>query len=807
MYVITRSCVLFLLMHTLTFVKSQECTLKQFLEGPLYDSNFDTSDLEASYPGGRQVRVNCVVGYSGFYRILCVEGQWQPKGNKCQPKSCGHPGDAQFADFHLDKGEDFVFGSKVVYTCHKGYQMVSRTNYRNCMAGGWNGVVPVCEAQQCPVIHVANNVQVIGDPEEATYGNVIRFSCKSNSDMLIGTREMYCDETGEWIGKVPICQAIECKVPDIENGFVTGDKQVYKEQEILHFECNRYYKRTEGRSSKCTKVGTGAEWTPAPMCEAIKCQLNLPPIEGTTYEPPGRSLFSPGDEITVRCTEKFWIFNLRDTSVRTECDEFGEWTITPVCKEVICDKYDPLVTSWRKYWTQVKLHETTGYTCRRGYKGTDGTNVATCTRDRWSPNPLCQEIICFRQAIDNADFVDKRKREYKNNERINYACTEGFKGNPSRICTENGWIGDSECTEITCIREAIDNADFDNKHKWEYKYNERINYACTEGYKGSPHRICKANGWTGKSKCTAILCNKEYYDFAVIKGNGKYKYKYNEQAEYTCNSGGGFTRTCGASGWNGEKACSACPKAEIQNGFVIGPFDGIVYYTCTTGYKLFTKSWWGAAQCNGQVWSGLASERCIEETKCGKIPVIPNGEVRDQLQHYGYRQNERVEITCNEGYRPRFDILTCNEGQWRSAASSLETICEPLQNCSLPPKVENSVVTSYKENFEVTYECRTGYRMEGQHTLQCVNEEWDHNITCTKAPADHTAPADKAAPANDAAPADKADKAAPADDAAPADKADKAAPADDAAPADTAAPAAPADDAAPAVNADGLKDS
>lgn len=36
-------------------------------------------------------------------------------------KTCGHPGDAQFADFHLDKGDDFVFGSQVVYACQKGY--------------------------------------------------------------------------------------------------------------------------------------------------------------------------------------------------------------------------------------------------------------------------------------------------------------------------------------------------------------------------------------------------------------------------------------------------------------------------------------------------------------------------------------------------------------------------------------------------------------------------------------------------------------------------------------------------------------
>lgn len=48
-----------------------------------------------------------------------------------EARSCGHPGDAQFADFHLDKGEDFVFGSKVVYTCSKGYENIYNL-YSHC---------------------------------------------------------------------------------------------------------------------------------------------------------------------------------------------------------------------------------------------------------------------------------------------------------------------------------------------------------------------------------------------------------------------------------------------------------------------------------------------------------------------------------------------------------------------------------------------------------------------------------------------------------------------------------------------------
>ncbi|XP_038571057.1 complement factor H-like isoform X2 [Micropterus salmoides] len=679
MHIITQSCVLFLWMHTLTFVKSQDCTLQSFLDGPLYDSNFDISDLAASYPGGKQVRVSCSVGYSGFFRLICVEGKWQPRGNKCQPKSCGHPGDAQFADFHLEKGEDFVFGSKVVYTCHKGYQMVSRTNYMLCMAEGWDGVVPVCEAQQCPLIHVDNNVQVNGDPEEATFGNVVRFSCKSNTEILSGATEIYCDENGDWSDKAPKCKAIQCSSPNIENGYVPGNIQVYKEHDILRFECNEKFKATESRPSKCIKLGPKAEWSPTPVCEPIRCKLPSTPL-GTRYEPPYRNVFSPGDTVRVICGEKYGISNHRDTSAVTTCDDDGEWTLRPVCLEVICSNpRDNLVYYWYDNWRQpTKLDETVRYTCRSGYRSTDGATRATCTREGWRPNPLCQEITCSRLEIANAILNDDRQI---------------------------------------------------------YKNYEKVNYVCEKGYRGSPTRTCRENSWTGDSKCTAITCDRKTYPTADIEGNVKPEYRYNDQVEYICKNGlkGRFTLTCSENGWTGSPECAKCEKANVEHGFVLGPFNDTVYYSCDKGYKLFTKGWWSEATCIDGFWSGF--QRCIDEKNCGEIPVIPNSEV--PLQDNDYRDGEHFQIKCKEGYRDQ-DFLTCHNGIWQSE-QPLETICAPYaSHCNPPPKVQNAVVvTSYQKNFlsnsEVTYKCHGKYTMEGEDTIRCIDGKWEtKKFNCTE---------------------------------------------------------------------------
>lgn len=63
-----------------------DCTRQNFLESKLYDANFDTTALEESYPGGRQIRVGCKVGYTGFFKIICTQGEWISKGTKCQRK-------------------------------------------------------------------------------------------------------------------------------------------------------------------------------------------------------------------------------------------------------------------------------------------------------------------------------------------------------------------------------------------------------------------------------------------------------------------------------------------------------------------------------------------------------------------------------------------------------------------------------------------------------------------------------------------------------------------------------------------------
>ncbi|XP_061593258.1 complement factor H-like [Cololabis saira] len=386
------ACVLLLWLQTLTFVKCQECTLQQFKESPDYDSNFNTTGLDDVYSAGKQVEVPCIPGYSGFFKLVCVEGNWQARGSKCQPTSCGHPGNARFADFHLENGDGFVLGSKVVYTCYRGFQMVSWTNYRHCAADGWDGVLPVCEVQKCALIHVNSNVEVIGDMTQATFGNVLRFTCKSSNEVLIGPSEIYCNENGEWSDVVPECTGITCETPEIEHGSVRDAPREYRENEILNFDCNSDYKRVDKRLPRCTKVGGKATWSPTPGCKVISCELELQTAGGTIHIPPNQNYFLPGSTLQVVCGQRYWIVDPQTTTAEVSCNSNGEWNIRPFCKEVICS--DPQEYAVERFaaasWAGRKLGDTVPYSCRRGFDKPSSTTMAICTRAGWRPSPLCQ---------------------------------------------------------------------------------------------------------------------------------------------------------------------------------------------------------------------------------------------------------------------------------------------------------------------------------------------------------------------------------------------------------------------------------
>ncbi|KAM4044942.1 complement receptor type 1-like isoform 2-T2 [Anomaloglossus baeobatrachus] len=104
---------------------------------------------------GKSVQYKCRPGFVPVTgknnNLTCLENlKWSQNEIFCTPISCGDPGDIDNGQM---QAEEFVFGSRVYYTCNPGYSMVSKRNYRECQVDGtWSGKPPVCKEPTCDQI-------------------------------------------------------------------------------------------------------------------------------------------------------------------------------------------------------------------------------------------------------------------------------------------------------------------------------------------------------------------------------------------------------------------------------------------------------------------------------------------------------------------------------------------------------------------------------------------------------------------------------------------------------------------------------
>ncbi|XP_022608855.1 complement factor H-like isoform X2 [Seriola dumerili] len=409
---------------------------------------------------------------------------------------------------------------------------------------------------------------------------------------------------------------VKCPVPVIENGYVPGDIQEYNENEILHFLCNPTYKRTEDRPSKCTKLGIKVEWSPTPACEAITCRLSLPPLEGTRYDPPFRNLFSPDDVVKITCGDRYWISVLQNTSAVATCKDDGEWTFTPICREITCNRRDvqnaDILNNKQKY----SYHERANYLCKDGY---EGRFYLTCGETGWNGNPQCREVTCNRKYFTNSDIDGNSQSLYRYNDRVEYVCKYGYEGRFSLTCGQKGWIGSPQCTERPCKKVNISNAYITRNEKISYNHHERVQFACRNNSKRRFTVVCSQGNWTGIQSCTEkskcgqlpVIPNRE-----VTSQRNKYG--------------------------QGESVPIICKEGYIAQ---------INHVTCVEG------KWHSDGTSLKTICAPIASH-------CAPPPKVENAVAVTSYQRE-YLSGSEVTYRCRDHYTMEGDAtIICNNGQW-----------------------------------------------------------------------------------------------------------------------------------------------
>lgn len=409
---------------------------------------------EQRYAEGTKATYKCRPGYRTLGTIvrLCNSGKWVSLNPNriCQKKPCGHPGDTPFGSFHLEVGETFNYGAKVVYTCNDGYQLLGRVNYRECDADGWTNDVPLCEVVKCSPVTEPRNGKVVGVLDidrEFSYGQVVRFECNSGF-MLAGPKEIHCSTNGDWNDAIPECVEISCALPSILNGNPISQKKMYKENERFQYKCYKGYNFGERGEAICTKNG----WSPSPSCKEITC--TRPYIPNGAYEPE-KSIYRGDDLITYKCKTDFHPSN-RDT--RIKCTDTG-WVPAPRCIFKPCDfpkiPHGSLYDESRyKPYFPAPIGKSFYYSCQEDYVAHSNKYWGSieCTQSGWEPKPteLCRRK-CIFNYLENGKYPYFSKT-YQQGQSLKAECHSGYSlpnGESFMTCTENGWDPPPRCIRIS----------------------------------------------------------------------------------------------------------------------------------------------------------------------------------------------------------------------------------------------------------------------------------------------------------------------------------------------------------------------
>ncbi|XP_030832945.1 uncharacterized protein LOC581009 [Strongylocentrotus purpuratus] len=101
----------------------------------------------------------------------------------------------------------------MIYACDPGHLMDAEQDsvvlLCNTSSGEWSGRMPICNRIQCPDPAVPNFGSVEGSGR--SYGDEVTFSCESNFRLLDPTVTSTCTQYGSWSEKTPTC------MPDLSN--------------------------------------------------------------------------------------------------------------------------------------------------------------------------------------------------------------------------------------------------------------------------------------------------------------------------------------------------------------------------------------------------------------------------------------------------------------------------------------------------------------------------------------------------------------------------------------------------------------
>ena len=714
----------------------------------------------------------CDVGYYllGEPYLMCQEDKtWFGQVPRCLQVKCSPP--PSIPNGIIMNERHYVFyGDVVQYRCDPGF-VLSVSSMLTCSEhANYTGERPKCVKIQCDPPEQVPNADIVGSTDTLAmgYGDTIEYVCLPGFE-LHGNQHRRCSDRGTWSGQLPECRPITCLTPDpITNGLFNNTGDFHYGQRIVH-SCNEGYVLEGSKIRKCelNRTWSGTE----PKCRRVKCSYPFVDfgyvdfgevVEAYAYETVNHEEAQKYDYdavVTILCETGFVLKGEPD--VKCTADETWRPAL-PMCERQMCSPLN-IENGMVSHKDDVFYEAIVNISCLEGFRLIGNTFVTCQSEGVWQkPLPECVLVTCPAPVFRNGNVTVVRSPNkgvgYPYGITLKFECGVGFQmsGDSLVTCQDDGqWSGQvPRCKTILCSRPHTpsNSNTFVLTPGQRFQYGETIVIGCKDGYElPAPRELqCDHDGtWEGFiPTCIISQCPGPEFDHGEIYGRGRRRlatFQTGVVASFRCDRGwrllGRSEVACLANKtWSSETpTCEKvkCPNIEIDYGQLLSKptDDGFFQYgmktsfLCRDGYEL-TSNKTLSCEADGR-WSGPLPA-CLRVT-C-QPPLIANGQPYSPQSRY--RFGDRVEVVCNEGYRPSDAslALTCqSDGTWSTnSPSCLIIFCPTLVLSSgevhtvHPDKRQVPGMNIYGQTIQ--FKCNEGYRRNGDDFSVCqANGTWSRN--------------------------------------------------------------------------------
>ncbi|KAM4706820.1 sushi, von Willebrand factor type A, EGF and pentraxin domain-containing protein 1 [Discoglossus pictus] len=319
---------------------------------------------------------------------------------------------------------------------------------------------------------------------------------------------------------------------------------------------------------------------------------------------------------------------------------------------------------------------------------------------------FCSECVALEGS---SPHLHTTTSDLKPGSKTSLFCDPGYQivGNSEQHCLNLGeWDQPRpRCERISCgVPPRLENGFYNAEDLFA---GSTVTYQCNIGYYllGDSRMFCTDNGnWNGVSP----LC-LDVDECAVGSDCDKHASCQNTNGSYIC--------TCIAPYKGNGKKCSEPVKCkdpgELENGnysgnqFIVG---SELTFSCNEGYDLIGEV--KVICLESGDWNNVIPY--CQAVSCDKAPVPDNGDIVGSNFTYG----KIITFRCNEGYMlvGNEESVCLSNGSWSHGAPSCESV-----TCSKPKEIENGrfILSGLTFTSTASYECITGYSLQGPLTLTC----------------------------------------------------------------------------------------